>query len=288
MSKIIQIYGASRRSQTLLNPDIAYSLRRVSDVYSGDYIRVRKVGGAGGEMSFGLVNGVVDVAAIEAFLNGNDGRVVRIFNVGSNLLDAFDLRQNAAGSQPFIARNGVVEVENGLPIIDFGGGNYFLDMAFNNAAIQDKDSLAAHVFKSQSGLEQSGVFEEVRDGSGTALLQRIVQYSDTRATILRHSNYRPAATQTFLDFPSQQPTNTLRQMSLERSGNMVNGYAENQLVDSVTNSQTFGILNTAFTLGRQSAGPIFFNGKWFETLIWASDNYDRNLIENNQMNYYGV
>jgi len=283
MSKIIQIYGASRRSQVLLNPDIAYSLRRVSDVYSGDYIRVRKVGGAGGEMSFGLSNGVVDVVAIEAFLNGNDGRVVRIFNVGSSLAPVFDLQQNAAGSQPFIARNGVVEVENGLPIIDFGGGNYFLEQQTSNAAIQDKDSLASHVFKSQSGVESGGVFEEVSAVQGN---NRIVQFSDTRATLFRHSNYAPQAAN-FLSFSSQQPTNTLRQMSLERSGNTVNGYAESNLIETIISSQGF-TSNTVFGLGRQNAGPIFFNGKWFETLIWASDNYDRNLIENNQMTYYGV
>jgi hypothetical protein len=252
-------------------------------VYNGDYIRVRKVGGAGGEMSFGLANGVVDVAAIESFLDGDDGRVVRIFNVGSNLLDVFDLRQNTAGAQPFIARNGVVEVENGLPIIDFGGGNYFLNQPSLNAAIQDKDSLAAHVFKSQSGIENSGVFEEVSQADG---LNRIVTFSDTRATLFRHSNYSPDANN-FLSFSSQQPTNTLRQYSLERSGNTVNAYAENQLIETATTSQGF-TSNTIFVLGRQSAGPSNFNGKWFETLIWTSDNYDRNLIENNQINYYGV
>jgi len=281
MRKVILLRSFKRPASALLNPDIAYSLRRVSDVYNGDYIRVRKVGGAGGEMSFGLVNGVVDVAAIEAFLNGNDGRVTRIYNVGSNLSDVFDLRQNTAGAQPFIARNGVVEVENGLPIIDFGGGNYVLN-TLTNAAIQDKDSLASHVFKSQSGLEFSGVFEEV-----STAVNRIVQYSDTRATLFRHSNYAPQGANNLLDFSSQQPTNTLRQMSLERSGNTVNGYAENQLIDTIISSQGF-TGNTVFVLGRQTAGAPFFNGKWFETLIWASDNYDRNLIENNQMNYYGV
>jgi hypothetical protein len=256
----------------------------VSELYSGDYIRVRKVGGGGGEMSFGLANGVVDVAAIESFLNGRDGRVVRIFNVGSNLAPVFDLRQNTAGSQPFIARNGVVEVENGLPIIDFGGGAYFLQMALFNAPIQDKDSLAAHVFKSQSGIEASGVFEEV---STATAFNRIVTISNTEATIFRHSNYSPQVDNNFIDFTSQQPTNTLRQYSLERSGNTVNGYAENQLVDTVTTAQGF-TSNTVFVLGRQSAVGVPFNGKWFETLIWSSDNYDRNLIENNQINYYGV
>jgi hypothetical protein len=244
---------------------------------------VRKVGGGGGEMSFGLANGVVDVAAIESFLNGRDGRVVRIFNVGSNLLDVFDLRQNTAGSQPFIARNGVVEVENGLPIIDFGGGNYFLQQVSLNASIQDKDSLAAHVFKSQSGIEGSGVFEEV---SLANTANRIVIFSDTRSTFFRHSNYSPQG-DNFLSFTSQQPTNTLRQYSLERSGNTVNAYAENQLIDTATTAQGF-TSDTRFGLGRQSAGPSIFNGKWFETLIWTSANYDRNLIENNQINYYGV
>ncbi len=282
MRKIVY-YNFGKKQQTGLNPDIAYSLRRVSDVYNGDYIRVRKVGGGGGEMSFGLSNGVVDVAAIESFLNGRDGRVVRIFNVGSNLAPIFDLRQNSAGQQPFIARNGVVEVENGLPIIDFGGGTYFLQMATDNPGIQDKDSFAAHVFKSQSGIENGGVFEEISFANS---LNRIVTYSDTRATLFRHSNYSPSAPN-FLDFHSQQPTNTLRQLSLERSGNTVNGYAENQLVDSVTSSDGFSG-NPRFVLGRQSAGNSLFNGKWFETLIWASDNYDRNIIENNQMNYYGV
>jgi hypothetical protein len=283
MRKVILLRSFKKPASALLNPDIAYSLRRVSDVYNGDYIRVRKVGGAGGEMSFGLSNGVVDVAAIEAFLNGRDGRVTRIYNVGSNLLDVFDLRQNTAGSQPFIARNGVVEVENGLPIIDFAGGTYFLEMASLNAPIQDKDSLAAHVFKSQSGLESTGVFEERSGGQS-----RIATISDTQTTIFRHSNYSPQVGNNFLDFSSQQPTNTLRQYSLERSGNTVNAYAENQLIDTTTTSQVFTI-NTGFVLGRQSAvGTSIFNGKWFETLIWASANYDRNLIENNQINYYGV
>jgi len=283
MRKVILLRSFKKPASALLNPDIAYSLRRVSDVYSGDYIRVRKVGGAGGEMSFGLVNGVVDVAAIEAFLNGRDGRVTRIYNVGSNLLDVFDLRQSAVSDQPFIARNGVVEVENGLPIIDFGGGTYFLEQITPNAAIQDKDSLASHVFKSQSGLELGGVFEEVSTVNGN---NRIVQFSDTRTTLFRHSNYAPQAANP-LSFSSQQPTNTLRQYSLERSGNTVNGYAESNLIDTITSSQGF-TSNTRLALGRQDIGPLFFNGKWFETLIWASDNYDRNLIENNQINYYGV
>ena len=116
---------------------------------------------------------------------------------------------------------------------------------------------------------------------------RIVVYSDTRSSLFRHSAYAPDATFRPLDFPNQQPTSTQRQLSYKREGSLVEGYAENQLIDSLSSTAQFSGASKLFTLGQQEIGNVFFNGKWQETLI-DNDQTKRALIDTNQINYYDI
>lgn len=277
------IFVGSFLSKVFLNPAIDWSLRNNTQGYTGAYIRVRKSGTSDETDIFG-VNNKLDVATMLAWADGANLRVVRIYNKGF-LGSLFDLTQTVqGGAQPWIVRNGQLVTVNGEVAIDFSGGNYFFETDNYSNAILDKNSVMSSVFESQSGLELSGVIEEVRQGTTS---QRVVQYSDTRNTLFRHSNYAPDGTGNFLDFPSQQPTNTQRQMSIKREGNTVEAYAENNLIDSLTSTAQFVLGNKIFVLGRQTAGNLFFNGKWQETLV-DTDPTKRQQIDLNQINYYGV
>ena len=283
MSKIIQIYGATSPKTVFLNPAIDWSLRNNTQGYNGAYIRVRRVSD-NEEIDVSGVNNQLDVANMLAWGGGSDIRIVRIYNKGF-FGSGFDLRQTSGGAQPFIVRNGNLVTVNGKVAIDFSGGNFFLRTAQNHAiGILDTDSVLSTVFKSQANTNIESVFEE-RAGGTTS--RRIVIFSETRISGFLHSGYAPVGSFISLSFPTQQPTSTQRQLSYKREGNVVEGYAENQFVDSLSSTAQFSADSKFFHLGLQEAGPTFFNGKWQETLI-DNDPTKRELIDTNQINYYGV
>ena len=288
MSRKFIYYGAGRSGVAFLNPAIDWSLRNNTEGYNGAYIRVRRVSD-NEEIDVSGVNNELDVANMLAWGGGSDIRVVRIYNKG--FLGAFTLFQVTASGQPFIVRNGDLVTVNGKVAIDFSGGNFILRTFEANpiTSILDKNSVLSTVFESQANgggtsiADIGGVIQEIRVGTTT---QRIVIYSDTRSVNFNHSNYTPDGTGTALLFPTQQPTSTQRQLSYTRENNLVEAYAENQFIDSLSSSAQFSG-GTQLWLGWQQAGPLYFNGKWQETLI-DTDQTKRELIDTNQINYYGV
>ena len=281
MSRRFVYYGAGRSG--FLNPEIDWSLRNNTQGYNGAYIRVRRLAD-NEEIDVLGVNNQLDVANMLAWAGGSDVRLVRIYNKGF-FGSVFDLVQTNAGAQPWIVRNGNLVTVNGKVAIDFSGGNYFLRSAQNHPiGILDNNSVLSTVFESQANENVGGVVEERTAGGATP---RIVVYSDTRSSLFRHSAYNPDGTGRALDFPNQQPTSTQRQLSYKREGNVVEGYAENQLVDSLSSNAQFSAASKLFTLGQQEIGNFFFNGKWQETLI-DTDQTKRELIDTNQINYYGI
>ena len=283
MSKIIQIYGATSPKTVFLNPAIDWSLRNNTQGYNGAYIRVRRVSD-NEEIDVLGVNNQLDVANMLALASGSDIRIVRIYNKGF-FGAGFDLVQTSGGAQPFIVRNGDLVTVNGKVAIDFSGGNFFLRTAqVHTIGILDTNSVLSTVFESQASSNLGGVVEE---RIAARAQERIVIYSDTRTSLFRHLNYAPDGTDRLLDLPTQQPTSTQRQYSYKREANVVEAYAENQFVDSLTSTAQFTSGSKFFNLGLQDIGTLFFNGKWQETLI-DNDPSKRELIDTNQINYYGV
>jgi hypothetical protein len=124
-----------------------------------------------------------------------------------------------------------------------------------SATILDKNSTVYLVYRSQSAAAIEGIFFEQTSTDAN----RIGLFSDTRATLFRHTVYSPAATATLLDYTAQQPTNTIRVVAYRKTGTTIEAFDENGLVGSTTVSQTFSA-NTFFELGRQQAGPLWFTG----------------------------
>ena len=91
---------------------VAFSLRRLSTLYTGNLIKVRESLG-GSEIDIGYNSGnALDVGALLAHVGSGDGFVTTWFDQSGNGSDA---AQATAANQFQIVANGVVNLSNGMP-----------------------------------------------------------------------------------------------------------------------------------------------------------------------------
>jgi PKD repeat protein len=107
------------------NAAAAYSLRLIRGTYTGSAIRVRR-SSDNTEQDIGFVNGVLDTAALLAFVGANNGFVVTWYDQSGNGVNA---TQGTQANQPQIVSGGVLLTQNGEPAIVFDGVNDSLSLA---------------------------------------------------------------------------------------------------------------------------------------------------------------
>lgn len=112
----------------------AYSLRYVSNSYSGPVIRVRESSG-NTEQDFTPTQ--ITDGTLLAFVAGNNGHVVTLYN---QIAGGPDAVQTSAASQPKIVTSGVLNLENGKPVIVFDSADdwletdgYIVELSQNNS-----------------------------------------------------------------------------------------------------------------------------------------------------------
>jgi hypothetical protein len=92
----------------------AYSLRRLSNSYTGSLIEVRESnGGALLNIGYGA-NNELDVGALQAHVGSGDGFITTWYDQSGNANNAISL---VASEQPTIASGGVIQYTNGKPSI---------------------------------------------------------------------------------------------------------------------------------------------------------------------------
>jgi hypothetical protein len=147
------IYDKSNAGETLLSgggfegfldnfpiPTFTLDLNRVNKSYTGFSITIRvEKAGINYEMNIGFVDDELDIDAIENFADGNDAFVSYVYGQSSVVNDSY---QQAESSQPRIAINGVVILENGKPAMEFDGvddffftDNYAVELSANDAQV---------------------------------------------------------------------------------------------------------------------------------------------------------
>jgi hypothetical protein len=105
------------------NAAAAYSLRKLTNAYTGSAIRVRRAVGSPSEKDIGFVNNQLDISDLQSFCSGTDGFVTTWYDQSGNGRDA---TQTTAINQPQIVSIGGVILENGKPAVDFDGSNDYL------------------------------------------------------------------------------------------------------------------------------------------------------------------
>lgn len=217
-------------------------------------------------------------ATFTTFNSGNETRVSKLYNQGTIVRD---MEQPTIGSMPNVGNPNLYMFNNKIYMSaverDSVMATGITTPIFNNNAT------VYVVYRSQSTLSISGVFEELR----TTLSSRVVIYSDTRNTLFRHSNFAPLASANLISFANQQPTETIRILALRKTGNLIEGFDESGLVASVTTSDSFST-NTFLTILRQTTGNLHFRGHLAELILRQQS--DANIIDiiNNRKTFYGI
>jgi hypothetical protein len=271
MSKKFTYYGSKTSQQYFLDlfpSEYYYSLDRGS-VMSGNVVTVRDRETAG-FTDYNLTPEEVTDGTMLSLLGANNGFARALFSQGSV---ARTMNQTGAG-MPFVANLGNPYLFNGKPFIFFDTASNRTMASASGASILDKNSTLYLVYRSQSGLSVESVFTE-DDPLTTG--NRVTMFSDTRATLFRHSAYSPQVTVNTPSYSVQQPVEQIRVVALRRTGNLIEAFDETGLVDSITSSDTFGV-DTRFLLGRQVA-TSFFTG-YFGTLVIRETSDDNTTLTN--------
>jgi hypothetical protein len=284
MSKKFTYYGSKTSRQYFLDlfpSAYYYSLNRGS-VLSGDVARLRQ-NATGTEIN--VVSEDITQSNLTAlFPTSGSLRARIIYNQGN--AGAFDMPSVVTTAGANVADDDRLPYTfNSIPFLGFQNAPQLQRSSNLSATILDKDSTVYLVYRSQGTASNEGVFYE----QTSTLSNRIGLFSDTGATVFRHTNYTPAATVTQLTYAAQQPTNTIRVVAYRRTGSTVEVFDENGLVASATNSETF-TANTFFELGRQGAGGLNFTGFCGAVIVRTSA--DDNTTLNNIINFlkleYGI
>ena len=160
---------------------VAYSLRKLSSSTT-NVIRVRE-SGANAEQDFS--SSEITDGTLTTFTGSNDGFVTTWYDQSGSDNNAV---QTTAINQPKIVSSGVVELENGLPALNFDGINDNLDITSANVGSTFFVSL---VYRSNRTSSEDYIV--VGDG----LASRIRLYSTQIRTYINSATYTFAATSGF-------------------------------------------------------------------------------------------
>lgn len=114
--------GGSLLLDTYSGGQLAFSLRKVRNAYSGNCVRVRR-SSDNAEQDVGFVDRVIDTASMLTFCGAGDGFVVTWYEQSGNGLNA---TQASNSLQPQIVTSGAVNTFGGKPSVDFNGSTSVL------------------------------------------------------------------------------------------------------------------------------------------------------------------
>jgi hypothetical protein len=113
--------------------DLAFSVRKVNDSYSGSCMRVRR-STDNAEQDIGFINGDLDTSSISTFCGANIGYVVKWYDQSGNNNDKLN---TTAANQPVIYNNGFT-LRNGKPYISASSTQY-LYLASSYSQLNNED-----------------------------------------------------------------------------------------------------------------------------------------------------
>lgn len=254
--------------------NLGLSLRRLSASFSGDLVTVVRVSDLA-EQSFGLVNNLVDVAGIESFLSGSEGRVSFWAEQSGNGNHA---HQSVLSLMPIISFNGTVILDGGLPALYFHGSWMNLTNTINETT-NTKIGIARRSPSGHSGIDVHFFGVGVPTGSNTSTLGvfgtlGFTYYLGNKKVFLNYST--PINLNRFLLWGSDDGIS----QEFRKDGGSIYVSPNSQL-----------LINSIDKIGVYISDTIYLTqGAFFNEIIHypTSKIADVTGIENNINNYYGI
>jgi len=237
----------------------AYSLRQLSNTYSGNCVTVRR-DSDNLDANIGFSGGVLDTSALASHCGSANGFVVTWFDQSSNSNNATQL---TAPTQPKIydGSTGVV-TENGKPAVQFDGSNDTLETA-NFASLIGAPNFYTAVVSFDDTANQYFIDSDSPGRSATGIVSG--NYS------IRGLNGGTAATGQHLFSISQVSSGATM---------FVDG------VQKLTNASSTLTTHTNILI---SDNALYFDGEYHELILWDSDqSSNRTDIESNINTFYSI
>lgn len=251
----------------------AYSSRKLRTAYAGSALRVRRFSD-NAEQDIGFSAGLLDTAALVAFVSGGGGYVSKWYDQsgGGN-----DLIQTTASSQPQVAASGAVLVgPNSRPKLDFNGSLWLgvatsttnLDFEktspFTSMGAVKISNLSADRFfiaKDRASGANGGWYTHAQ--SSTSRFRFTLQDTSGPAIVMQGST-AVSTSANYLVTSINDGTATPAGMTLR-----VNGTAES--MTTVQTGLSGSIKNVApFCVGSRESGNVALVGSMMEVIIWPS------------------
>jgi hypothetical protein len=272
-SYLFDIYGVSR---------VGYSLRKLSNSYTGSAVRVRR-SNDNSEQDIGFVGEALDTASLSTFVGSNSAFVTKWYDQTNNNRTA---AQTTAGNQPRIVNAGTIETENGKPAINFGtsANGWWLDLPTSALAANNLCSYFQVARVNTFASSNAGVFGPSNDNSkGIEVLQADVI---SQPSYLRLNNT--------LKNSAANPLWTDNAQSMFTFITNASSTAAWKNATSITLSSTtaMGTLNFTgvYAIGRYAGSTAYaMSGEWQELVIYQSDETsNRSGIQSNINTYYAI
>lgn len=271
-------------------PFRAHSLRRLTSMYTGAAIRVRR-SSDGTESDIGFsTNGDLNTAALAAFAGSGSAYIVRWYDQSGN---GRHLTQTVVANQPRIVNAGAIDVNGSKPRIVFDGvddflaspvvGLYAAGAATVAAVLSAASSANASAF-GEFGTSSANSYRMARIGAGS--VSPLMRVSATAASATLYSVAAIAGDTTFDGNPHH--------LFLVDTGSALSYWRDTvQTMTAIAAARgaalelvNFGVGASAYTVGTVNG---FINGGMQELLMWGSDQLAlRGALSPNQRTYWGI
>jgi hypothetical protein len=261
----------------------AYSVRRLSGVYSGSLMEVRRSSdNALQDIGFDA-NGDLDTASLLSFVGEEDAFVRTWYDQSGN---AYDATQTTTSAQPQIVSSGVISNKNSKPAIDFSGGNWELDAnaAASEFAGTDVNFESFSVLSGDGSSNKSFFSLAAASGSTTSLQLRTNGIDFLRVFIRDDANANNNKTTT------TQITNQSL-VSVLGTPSDYNIYVDGTADAGNPNTVSLGLCSFAkATIGNDArAVSTYWEGTIQELVFYNTDqSSNRTGLETNQNDYYTI
>jgi hypothetical protein len=273
VSYLFDTYGVSR---------VGYSLRKLSNSYTGSAVRVRR-SNDNSEQDIGFVGEALDTTSLSSFVGANSAFVTKWYDQTNNNRTA---AQTTAGNQPRIVNAGTIETENGKPAINFGtnSNNWWLDLPTGALAANNLCSYFQVARVNTFGGSNAGVFApSTTNSTGIEVLQHDV--ISTPSYLRLNNTAKNNSSNPLWTNNAQGMFTFITNASSTAAWNNANSVT----LSSTTAMGTLGFTGV-YAIGRYAGGSSnVMSGEWQELVIYQSDETsNRSGIQGNINTYYAI
>lgn len=266
----------------------AWSLRLLSNTYSGRAIRVRRASD-NAEQNIGFdALGNLDTTALTAFCTGTNGFVTTWFDQSGNNKNGL---QTSAISQPKIydSVTGVL-TQNGKPTVSFDGSDDFLDCGLINGGTKPANFSSMNVSRYSSLATTRFAFGCVDSSASSTTSYNL---SGVRSSKSENGFGDGAGGATIANSTLNHTTNQQLNSAYYIGGNTIQMYRDGlglAVTYLLQTSSTCAGAESKTSIGRPGQANIFyFIGDQQENIVYPSDQTaNRVAIENDIKTYYGI